>query len=149
MISRVLHSKPGMKVLRALLLGIFIMPLMACSQLPDEKEIERVFAENKLEKGFGDLFDVEAFRKTNGFQQSDNIYIVEIEYDLVFKKSLGDVLQEISEDPVGPQYGVFGSKFIAYTIKANFGNFSAGDRLHQKEKITLINTEAGWQVDTG
>ncbi len=124
----------------------FLGVLSACSQLPDDKNIERLFSEQKLSDGFGDLFSIHGFRKTNGFQQSDNIYIVDVEYDLEFKKSLTDVLTDISQDPVGPQYGVLGSKFIALTVKANFGNFSVGDRIHKTEKITLIRTEQGWQL---
>ena len=122
--------------------------LVACSPIPEDAEIRRLFTEHKLSNGFGDLFSVEDFKKLNGFLKSENIYIVDVAYDLAFKKSLGDVLTEISEDPVGPQYGVFGSKFIAYTIKANFGNFSAGDRIHREEKITLIKTEKGWLIDS-
>jgi len=121
--------------------------LIACSPLPDDSEIENLFSRHKLSNGFDDLFVVRDFKKINGFHQSDNVYIVDIEYDLEFKKSLTDVLQEISEDPVGPQYGVFGSKFIAYTIKSNFGNFSVGDRIPQQEKITLIKTEQGWLLN--
>ncbi|MCP4494190.1 MAG: hypothetical protein GY820_43835 [Gammaproteobacteria bacterium] len=131
---------------RMILLVLCISVLSACSQLPDEKNIEKLFTEQKLSDGLGDLFGIYGFRKTNGFQQSDNIYIVDVEYHLEFKKSLTDVITEISKDPVGPQYGVLGSKFIALTMKANFGNFSAGDRIHKAEKITLRRTEQGWQL---
>lgn len=135
--------------LRPVIVFLLVGLLAACSPLPDDAEIEDIFTRHKLSDGFGDLFSVQAFRKTNGFHKSDKIYVVDIEYDLAFKKGLGDVLEEISEDPVGPQYGVFGSKFIAYTIRDNFGNFSAGDRIHREEKITLIKTEQGWQLDPG
>ncbi len=141
-----------MRLSRAIKLGVVFLVsslAIACSPLPDAAEIETIFIEHKLNNGFSDLFDLQGFKKTNGFHQSDNVYVVDVEYDLTFKKGLGDVLAEISEDPVGPQYGVFGSKFIAYTIRANFGNFSAGDRIHRKEKITLIKTEQGWQIDPG
>lgn len=122
--------------------------LAGCSPIPEDAEIEQIFTEHKLSNGIDDLFSIAGFKKVNGFLKSDNIYVVDIEYDLTFKKGMGDVLKEISEDPVGPQYGVFGSKFIAYTIKANFGNFSAGDRIHREEKITLIKTEKGWLIDS-
>lgn len=138
-----------LNVFKAFVVFLLSGILLACTSLPDDVEIEEIFTQHKLSDGFGDLFSVQAFKKTNGFHKSDNVYIVDVEYDLKFKKGLGDVLEEISEDPVGPQYGVFGSKFIAYTIKANYGNFSAGDRIHREEKITLIKTEQGWQLESG
>jgi len=140
--------KPS-KIIRFVVVLILTSLAIACSPLPDTAEIETIFTEHKLSNGYSELFDLQAFKKTNGFHQSENVYVVDVEYDLTFKKGLGDVLSEISEDPVGPQYGVLGSKFIAYTIRANFGNFSAGDRIHRKEKVTLIKTEQGWQINPG
>lgn len=136
-----------MRYLKSVIFLLLVGFLAACSPLPEEAEIERIFTQHKLGDSLGDLFTVDGFKKTNGFHKAENIYIVDIEYDLTFKKGLGDVLAEISEDPVGPQYGVFGSKFIAYTIRDNFGNFSAGDKIHREEKITLIKTEQGWKLD--
>ena len=72
--------------------------LIACSPLPDTAEIETIFIEYKLSNGFSDLFDLQAFKKTNGFHQSDNFYVVDVEYDLTFKKGLSDVLSEIAQD---------------------------------------------------
>ena len=99
-----------------------------------------------LTDSLDDLFILENFNKANGFKESDNVYIVDVEYDLVFQKSFIDVVKEIREDPTGPQYGMFGSKFILTAIQSNFGQFEAGDRIHKSEKVTLHKTEKGWQV---
>ncbi len=130
------------------LLSIILLAglLTGCSKLPNDRDIESIVTASILSDGFDDLFIVEGFKKTNGFQQSDNIYIVDVEYDLVFQKSFIDVVREIRENPTGPQYGLFGSKFLLATIQSNFGNFEVGDRVHKESKFTLINTELGWQV---
>ena len=99
-----------------------------------------------LTDGLDDLFTMENFAKTNGFRESDNVYIVDVEYDLVFQKSFVDVVREIREDPTGPQYGMFGSKFILTAIQSNFGQFEAGDRIQKTDKVTLHKTEKGWQL---
>jgi hypothetical protein len=56
------------------------------------------------------------------------------------------VVREIRADPTGPQYGMFGSKFILTAIQSNFGQFESGDRIHKNDKIRLHNTEKGWQI---
>ena len=92
------------------------------------------------------VFTQEDFKKVNGFRESDNVYVVDVEYDLVFQKSFVEVVREIRENPTGPQYGMFCSKLVLAAIQSNFGQFSAGDKLHKQDSITLHNTEQGWQL---
>jgi hypothetical protein len=120
--------------------------LSACSGLPEDKAIETMLRDSILSDGLGDLFVLENFSKTNGFRESDNVYIVNIEYDLVFQKSFIEVMREIRADPTGPQYGMFGSKLVLAAIQSNFGQFEAGDRIHKVDKVTLHKTEKGWQL---
>jgi hypothetical protein len=120
--------------------------LSACSGLPEDKSIETMLRDNILSDGLGDLFVLENFTKTNGFRESDNVYIVDVEYDLVFQKSFVEVMREIRADPTGPQYGMFGSKLVLTAIQSNFGQFEAGDRIHKVDKVTLHKTENGWQL---
>ena len=115
------------------------------SNMPQEKAIETLVRDSLLSDGLGDLFTMENFAKTNGFRESDNVYIVDVKYDLVFQKSFIDVVREIRADPTGPQYGVFGSKFILSAIQSNFGQFDVGDRIQKVDKVRLHNTEQGWQ----
>ena len=131
------------KIITLLLLSVL---LAACSGVPDDKDIETMVRTTLLTDGLDDLFTMENFNKANGFRESDNVYIVDVEYDLVFQKSFIDVVREIRKDPTGPQYGMFGSKFILTAIQSNFGQFETGDRIHKAEKITLHKTEKGWQV---
>jgi len=120
--------------------------LAACSGVPDNREIETMVRDSLLTDGLDDLFTMESFTKTNGFRESDNVYIVDVEYELVFQKSFVDVVKEIREDPTGPQYGMFGSKFILTAIQSNFGQFEVGDRIQKTDKVTLHKTEQGWQL---
>ena len=120
--------------------------LSACSGLPEDKAIESMLRDSILSDGLGDLFVLEKFTKTNGFRESDNVYIVDVEYDLVFQKSFTEVMREIRTDPTGPQYGMFGSKLVLAAIQSNFGQFEAGDRIHKVDKVTLHKTEQGWQL---
>ena len=133
--------------MKRLIVLLLATSLVACyGVVPDNREIETMVRDSLLTDGLDDLFIMEKFAKTNGFRQSDNVYIVDVEYDLVFQKSFIDVVEEIRKDPTGPQYGVFGSKFILTAIRSNFGQFETGDRIHKTDKITLHKTEKGWQI---
>ena len=127
-----------------LMLGIV---LTACSPgLPKDAAIEAMVRDRVLNDGLGHLFALDGFIKTNGFRESENVYVVDVEYDLVFQKSFIEVVREIRQNPTGPQYGMFGSRVILAAIQSNFGQFDAGDRLHKREKYRLHNTEQGWQL---
>ena len=131
---------------RFILLSLLTVLLGACSGLPEEKEIETLVRDNLLTDGLGDLFALRNFKKTNGFRESENVYVVDVEYDLEFQKSFTEVVREIRADPTGPQYGMFGSKLVLTAIQTNFGQFDVGDRIHKEEKIRLHRTENGWQL---
>ncbi len=129
-----------------ILTAILTLFLTACSGLPGDREIESMVRASLLSDGLDDLFTMENFTKTNGFRKSDNVYIVDVGYELVFQKSFVDVVKEIRADPTGPQYGIFGSKFILTAIQSNFGKFDVGDRISKTAKVTLHKTENGWQL---
>ncbi len=131
---------------KAIIIALLALQAVACSNLPDANRIAALVREQALGDGLGELFRLENFRKTNGFQPSENVYIVDVEYDLVFQKGFADVVREIGDNPTGPQYGVFGSKLILAAIQSNFGHFKAGDRINKREKVTLHRTESGWQI---
>lgn len=131
---------------RTILLTLFALLLSACSGVPEGQEIESMVRDNLLTDGLGDLFVLTNFKKANGFRESENVYIVDVEYDLEFQKSFIDVVKEIRADPTGPQYGMFGSKFVLSAIQSNFGQFDVGDKIHKTEKVRLHNTEKGWRI---
>ncbi len=132
------------RIIGLILLTIF---LAGCSGLPEETEIESMVRDNLLTDGLGDLFEMKNFRKTNGFRESENVYVVDVEYDLEFQKSFIDVVREIRANPTGPQYGVFGSKLVLAAIQSNFGQFDVGDKIHKVDKIRLQRTENGWRME--
>ena len=130
------------------LLSVLLITLLAsaCSSLPEDREIEDLLRDSILSDGLGDLFVLQSFTRTNGFQESENVYIVDVEYDLVFQKSFAEVVDEIKANPTGPQYGMFGSKLLMTAIQSNFGQFEVGDRIHKREKVRLHRTEKGWMI---
>ena len=123
---------------RALFPILALLLLAACANRPGDSESERQITERLLREG-GSLYVVENFRKTNGFEPSQNVYVAEVEYDLVFQKSLADLALNLRDrsDPL-----LAGLDLVALGLK--YGQFQAGERRHRAEKATFHKTERGW-----
>ena len=124
--------------MKRLLFAIFIMLLAACANRPGDGDIERQVNERLLREG-GSLYVVENFRKTNGFEPGQNVYVADVAYDLVFQKSLAGLALNLRDqnDPL-----LAGLDLMALGIK--YGQFQAGERRHRAEKATFHKTERGW-----
>ena len=124
--------------MKRLFLTIFILLQAACANRHSDGNIERQVNERLLREG-GSLYIVENFRKTNGFEPGQNVYVAEVEYDLVFQKSLADLALNLrdSKDPL-----LAGLDLVELGIK--YGQFQAGERRHRTEKVTFHKTEQGW-----
>ena len=130
--------KRMMPEIKRILLPIFILLLAACANRPGDSEIQRQVTERLLGEG-GSLYIVENFVKTNGFEPSQHVYVAEVEYDLVFQKSLADMALNLrnSNDPL-----LAGLDVVALGVK--YGQFQAGERRHRAEQVTFHKTERGW-----
>ena len=115
-----------------------LLLLVACANRPGDGDVQRQVNERLLREG-GSLYVVENFIKTNGFDPGQNVYVAEVEYDLVFQKSLADLALNLrdSKDPL-----LAGLDLVALGIK--YGQFQAGERRHRAEKVTFHKTEQGW-----
>lgn len=114
--------------------------LAACSSRPDDALIKTQLVE-ALTRDAAGLFTVENVVRTNGFEASSNVYQADVEYDLVFQKSLTEVAAGV-RDAHNPLAAGLGTVLLG----ARYGDFRAGQRLHQQEKLTFHKTERGWQL---
>ena len=123
---------------RALFPILALLLLTACANRPGDSDIERQITERLLSEG-GSLYVVENFRKTNGFEPGQNVYVAEVEYDLAFQKSLADLALNLRDrsDPL-----LAGLDLVTLGLK--YGQFQAGERRHRAEKATFHKTERGW-----
>ncbi|MDS4042642.1 MAG: hypothetical protein RKP20_15895 [Candidatus Competibacter sp.] len=125
--------------MQRVLFPIFILLLLAaCANRPGDKDIQRQVTERLLSEG-GSLYTIENFRKTNGFEPGQNVYVADVEYDLVFQKSLADLALNLRDrsDPL-----LAGLDLVALGLK--YGQFQAGERRHRTERATFYKTERGW-----
>ncbi len=127
-------------------LFITLLLLIGCSEKPSQSEIEKLINEKFYSN---ELYDVENLKKVNGYQHN-NTYVVELEYDMVFKLSLRDLAEEAKKMSQEERQAALLSGFMGeqslFLIRALFGDFKKGDRFNKKEEVTLINTEKGWRI---
>ena len=120
--------------------------LAACSGKPSVSEIRDQVASRLQAEGRDRLFEIRNFRKRNGFRKDDHTYIADVEYELVFRKSLADLQDELEKDAQDSPFRALSSSVEIMALKLKYGNFRAGDHLARKDKLTLIKTEQGWRI---
>ena len=128
---------------RALFLPLLLLLLLAaCANRPGDSDIQRQVTERLLREG-GSLYTVENFRKVNGFESSQNVYVADVAYDLVFQKSLADLALNLRDqnDPL-----LAGLDLMALGLK--YGQFQAGERRPRTEQVTFHKTEQGWLLQS-
>ena len=100
---------------------------------PSDSVIKTQVMSQIVTKNSGEIYSIENFKKLNGFEKDDKTYIADIQYDIIFKKSLRDIKKE------------FGS-FASMALGIKYGNFKVGHRATNKQKATLIKKENGWII---
>lgn len=131
-----------------LLICLLVFGLTACNSAPKEAEIKIQVAKVALKDGGEKIFRFENFKKINGLMQEDGRYIVEVSYDLVFRKSLATISAEIRQEAAESPIVAIESSFKLMSQLLQYGQFEAGDRLSYHKKFALIKTEQGWRLES-
>lgn len=128
------------------LLFLSVVLLTACANKPGDEELRTQVTEQLLKGYRGKLYTVENFQKLNGFKNDEHTYTAHVQYDVVFKVDLQDAPQYLADetDETFLQKGSDALGLLALT--AEYGNFKAGDRVTQDDKVVLIRTEKGWRL---
>lgn len=121
--------------------------LAGCSGRPSDSEIETQITGKFLSNGGEEIFAVENFKKTNGFEKDSKTYIADVRYELVFKKSLQELAQTLKNESQQSPFEAMGAGLGVMALKLQYGDFKAGHRVEKEEKVTFIKTENGWRVD--
>lgn len=132
---------------RIFALLLVLICLSGCTIAPNDAEIKIQVAKTVLKDGGEKIFFFENFRKTNGLMLKDGRYIAEVSYDLVFRKSLEEISNEISQEAQSSPMDAIQSGLTLMSQLLQYGQFKAGDRLTFHKKFTLIDTEQGWRLE--
>lgn len=129
--------------------------LLGCKSAPSNQDIINLIEENHASSTFAQVSDISNIEKTNGFEESENIYIADVEYDLTTTLSSQEFDAILHHQFKKESEGLKGMQHIELMMKignenksiyTEFGKFKKGDVKHFKQKITFLNTEKGWRI---
>jgi hypothetical protein len=118
----------------------------ACANKPGDEELRTQVTTYLLKDYRSKLYSVENFQKINGFKNDENTYTAQVQYDLVFKVDLQDAPQQLDDDANDSFLKKSADALGLLSLTAQYGNFKAGDRIKQQDKVVLIKTEKGWRL---
>lgn len=124
-----------------------LLILAGCSGKPSSNEMAQQIEASLQGNGGADLFKIENFQKLNGFEKDNNTYIADVRYDLVFKKGIKEIAQQLQQDAKTSPLGTFAAGFGVLALQMQYGEFKAGHRVPKEDKVTFIHTENGWRID--
>ncbi len=130
-------------------LTVLLLTLAACSSKPSSTEIESQVEHVVLADGRNKIFTIADFQKVNGASAAENTYTADIKYNLVFKVGLADLQRSVRAEGGGKELGDLGAALAGSAMLFAFGNFKAGDKLPQQEKVEFQKSENGWVISDG
>ena len=125
---------------------IAISLVTACANKTSDEELQTQVTAYLLKGYRSKLYTVENFQKINGFKNDENTYTVQVQYDLVFKVDLEDAPQYLGDESDDSFLKKSADALGLLSLTAQYGNFQAGDRIPQEDKVVLIKTEKGWRL---
>lgn len=126
---------------------ILSLLLAGCSGKPSDSEIESAIVGKFLADGGDQILQVENYQKINGFEKDSKTYIADVRYDLIFKKSIKELAQQLKQETNGSPREALEAGLTIKLFQMQYGDFEAGHRLTQERKVTLIKTENGWRIN--
>ena len=128
--------------MQKIILFIVLIMFAGCSNKPSNSDIREQLVKLLQQKSADKIFKVKNIERINGFEQSHNIYIAHVRFDLTFRadsKELGRYIMN----------SFYVNNVATFIIINGYSNsFQKGDKIHQEKKIKLMKTDNGWMIDT-
>jgi len=128
------------------LLALFL--LTACSSRPADDDVRRAIEARLQKAGLSDILRIENLERLDGYALNDNVYVVEVKYDLVFTRSFRDLEREAGAASEDAPLSAFLDTMSLIALQMQYGNFKAGDRVTKEESLRFVRAEKGWRIFT-
>jgi hypothetical protein len=156
-IFMILHQhRPNLLFMRHLqkyaLAGLLL--LSACTSAPGDSEVTAQVLPLLIPSNMQTIAEIKNLHKGNGFEIDENTYAVDIDYQILFKKSFAE-LAKPADEAIQAQSGKadilagvanFFNGLNLISLNMAYGDFKAGDKVSKHERVTFIKTENGWML---
>jgi len=122
---------------------VLLLLLAGCGGGPDEETLRSLVTERVQQVNGHAVVDVISFRRLNDTLHDDNSYSAEVEYELRFKVALSEAAEALKAETGS----IFSAGVRAANLGMRYGDFRNGDTLVQQERVRLVQSDEGWQID--
>ncbi|EKE71077.1 hypothetical protein [Gallaecimonas xiamenensis] len=130
----------------ALLLGLALL-LSACSRAPDTGDLHQILSRQFQRQLGPDAVMIRNLEKQDGKAESDQGYLVDVRFDLVFLKSFDDLARQTEDKARNGQWlGVLGQGLSLWQLHMQYGSFQSGDVVQVQQRLELVKTDNGWDL---
>lgn len=141
--------KKGLMILATVLI------LSGCNPTPTTSEVETLINDKHGASILSNYSKLVDFKKTNGFEKSANEYIADISYSIEMIKDYKELDKAFRKEKRAKMKGKGTSELYVVMINLaakyeplkQFGKFKNGQSKEFSEKITLLKTENGWEIE--
>ena len=131
---------------RTVWLLFLILVLGACTSRPSDDDVRRAIEARLQKAGLSDIMRIEHLERLDGYALNDNVYVVEVKYDLVFTRSFRDLEREAGAASEDAPLSAFLDTMSLIALQMQYGNFKAGDRVTKEESLRFVRAEKGWRI---
>ena len=131
---------------RTVWLLFLILVLGACTSRPSDDDVRRAIEARLQKAGLSGILRIENLERLDGYALNDNVYVVEVKYDLVFTRSFRELEREAGAASKDAPLSAFLDTMSLIALQMQYGNFKAGDRVTKEESLRFVRAEKGWRI---
>lgn len=132
--------------------------MFGCSAEPSSSDIEKLIEQKREAHNFNSFSTMTNFDTANGKQKADNLYEIDVSYDLSYKMSRSEYLKmmdgEIKEFSKNNDARAIKTRKKKADkeyrlVKIHHGRFKKDDKATRKKKLFLIKDDGNWRIRMG
>jgi hypothetical protein len=117
--------------------------ITACSDVPSEGRIRSQVVAALSAHGADQLYDIQSFRELSGHKQDDGTYVASVHYEIVLKKGITTLPQEVLADPKLIRSALLLGRALARAAIAGTP-IQVGSHIPVDDEVTLVKSDDGW-----
>ena len=140
------------------ILLLLTLTMLGCSADPSSSDVEKLIEQKREAHNFNSFSTMTNFNTANGEQKAENLYEIDVSYDLTYQKSRSEYIkminQEVNEfsknnDKETTRKRKRKADKELRLVKIHHGHFKKDDKTSRKKRIFLIKDDGKWRIRMG